>query len=260
MFDTHCHLDTDEFAPDRDLVLARARARGVHSQLVPAIAQPSWAGIAALCAPKTQLYAAYGLHPIAQAQHRPEHLTLLRAWLDTHPETAAIGEFGLDFYEGVGEHAAQVEFFEAQLRIARDYALPVVLHCRRALDQLTLGLRKFGVTAGVVHSFSGSQSQADALIKRGLHLGIGGPVTYPRAKRLREIVKNLPESQLLLETDAPDQPLCGWQGQRNEPERLALILHAVAELRGVAPAALERSTDANAARLFVGECGSADTP
>jgi TatD DNase family protein len=112
------------------------------------------------------------------------------------------------------------------------------------------GLRKFGIKKGVLHSFSGSQQQADALIKQGLLLGIGGPVSYPRAHRLRSIVKNVPLEHLLLETDAPDQPLCGFQGQRNEPARLPQVLTVIAQLRGSAPEQVETATDANAMRLF----------
>ena len=249
MFDTHCHLDVSEFAPDRAQVLARARQNGVHSQLIPAIDQQHWQGIAALCAGNHGLYPAYGLHPMVQSAHRLEHLMALENWLHTNP-AVAVGEFGLDYFEADSERGAQKQFFEAQLKIARDFDLPVVLHARRALDEVIAGLRKYGVKKGVLHSFSGSQQQADNLIKQGLMLGIGGPVSYPRAQRLRGIVKNMPLESLLLETDAPDQPLCGFQGARNEPAQLVRILEVVAELRGIAPAELERATDFNAARVF----------
>jgi TatD DNase family protein len=249
MFDSHCHLDVAEFDADRAQVLADARQAGVQSLLIPAIHAASWQAIKTLCDSNTGLYPAYGLHPLYQAQHRPQHLLALRQWLHENP-AAALGEFGLDFFDGVGERLAQQEFFSAQLKIARDFDLPVVLHARRALDQVIAGLRKFGVKKGVLHSFSGSQQQADMLIKQGLLLGIGGPATYPRANRLRGIVKNLPLEHLLLETDAPDQPLCGFQGQRNEPARLPLVLAVIAQLRGSPPELVASTTDANAMRLF----------
>ena len=249
MFDTHCHLDVSEFAADRAQVLAKARQQGVHSQLIPAIDQAHWQGIASLCAENAGLYPAYGLHPLYQSAHRPEHLAMLVHWLRTQ-RAVAVGEFGLDYFEPSVERNAQKEFFEAQLKIARDFDLPVVLHARRALDDVLAGLRKYGVVKGVLHSFSGSQQQADQLIKQGLALGIGGPVSYPRAQRLRGIVKNLPLESLLLETDAPDQPLCGFQGQRNEPAQLGRLLDVIAELRGTSIAALEQATDLNAARVF----------
>lgn len=249
MFDTHCHLDVSEFADDRAQVLLRARQRGVHSQLIPAIDQQHWQGIAALCAENQGLYPAYGLHPLYQSAHRPEHLTALASWLRTHP-AVAVGEFGLDYFDAGAERDAQKQFFEAQLKIARDFDLPVVLHARRALDDVIAGLHKFGIHKGVLHSFSGSQQQADKLINQGIMLGIGGPVTYPRAQRLRGIVKNMPLDSLLLETDAPDQPLCGFQGLRNEPAQLVRVLAVIAELRGIAAVELERATDLNAARVF----------
>ena len=249
MFDTHCHLDVSEFASDRARILAAARARGVHSQLIPAIDQQHWQGIATLCAENQGLYPAYGLHPMYQSAHRPEHLPELVNWLRTHT-AVAVGEFGLDYFDADAERGEQKQFFEAQLKIARDFDLPVVLHARRALDEVIAGLRKYGVKKGVLHSFSGSQQQADILINQGLMLGIGGPVTYPRAQRLRGIVKHMPLDFLLLETDAPDQPLCGFQGARNEPAQLVRVLEVVAELRGIAAAELERATDLNAARVF----------
>ena len=249
MFDTHCHLDVSEFASDRAQVLLRARQGGVHSQLIPAIDQAHWQGIATLCAENHGLYPAYGLHPMYQSVHRPEHLSELVNWLRTH-SAVAVGEFGLDYFDADAERGAQKEFFEAQLKIARDFDLAVVLHARRALDEVIAGLRKYGVRKGVLHSFSGSQQQADSFIKQGLMLGIGGPITYPRAQRLRGIVKTMPLDFLLLETDAPDQPLCGFQGARNEPAQLARVLEVIAELRGIAPAELERATDQNAACVF----------
>ena len=249
MFDTHCHLDVSEFAHDRAQVLTRARAKGVHSQLIPAIDQAHWQGIATLCAENQGLYPAYGLHPLYQSAHRPEHLPELAHWLRTHT-AVAVGEFGLDYFDADAERGAQKEFFETQLKIARDFDLPVVLHARRALDEVIAGLRKYDVKKGVLHSFSGSQQQADNFMNQGLMLGLGGPVTYPRAQRLRSSVKNMPLDFLLLETDAPDQPLCGFQGVRNEPAQLVRVLEVIAELRGTAPAELERATDLNAARVF----------
>ena len=249
MFDTHCHLDVSEFADDRAQVLLRARANGVHSQLIPAIDLNHWQGIATLCAENDGLYPAYGLHPLYQSAHRTEHLVALENWLCTH-SAVAVGEFGLDYFDANAERAEQKQFFQAQLKIARDFDLPVVLHARRALDDVIAGLRKYGVKKGVLHSFSGSQQQADTLINLGLMLGIGGPVSYPRAQRLRGIVKNMPLEFLLLETDAPDQPLCGFQGARNEPAQLVRVLDVIAELRGITAAELEHATDFNAARVL----------
>lgn len=249
MFDSHSHLDAPEFDADRPQVLERARAAGIHSQLVPAIARRNWEAVAQLCCQYEGLLPAYGLHPLYQSEHRIEDLLALRVWLKTHP-AAALGEIGLDFYPGVGWPNEQVEYFHAQLAIAREFDLPVVLHARRAVDPVLQALKKYGVKRGVLHSFSGSLQQAQALIKQGLLLGLGGPLTYPRANRLRHIAAQLPIEHLLVETDSPDQPLCGFQGQRNEPARLQRVISTLAELRGSTPTEIEHCTDANAIALF----------
>jgi TatD DNase family protein len=162
----------------------------------------------------------------------------------------AIGECGLDFFiEGL-DADTQRTYFRAQLEIARDFALPVVVHARRALEEVTATLRKVGGLTGVVHSFSGSPEQARQLFDLGFHLGLGGPVTYERARRLHAVVRSMPLERLLLETDAPDQPVAGHQGQRNEPCRLVQVAEAIAGLRGEPVEAIAAATTANACRLF----------
>jgi TatD DNase family protein len=249
MFDTHCHLDVSEFAADRASVLAKARANGVSHVLVPAIDAASFAGIRSLCQRDAQLHAAYGLHPLYISRHRPDDLTALAAALRAGG-ACAVGEIGLDFYPGAPDENSQQDYFQAQLRLAREFELPVVLHARRAVEAVSLGLKKFGVTRGVIHSFAGSLQQARQLIARGLLLGFGGPITYPGAHKLRALVRQLPIESMVIETDAPDQPLCGFQGARNEPAQLPRVLTTLAELRASTPAEIERHTDANAARLF----------
>ena len=249
LVDTHCHLDGLEFAADREAVLARARAACVAHQIVPAIDRASWDDIERLVADNADLHAAYGLHPMLVAEHRPEHLQQLEAWIErTRP--AAIGECGLDFYiEGL-DPEAQRRVFVRQLEIARDADLPVVVHARRAVEEVTATLKRVGRLRGVVHSFSGSEEQARQLFALGFHIGLGGPVTYARANRLHRVVKSMPLEWLLLETDAPDQPLEGHQGQRNEPARVRQVLAAIAALRGEPEEAVADATTANACRLF----------
>lgn len=249
LVDTHCHLDGPEFAADREAVLARARAAGVAHQIVPAIDRASWDDIEQLVAANADLHAAYGLHPMLVAQHRPEHLVALEGWIErTRP--AAIGECGLDFYiEGL-DPDAQRRVFVRQLEIARDAELPVVVHARRAVEEVTATLKRIGRLRGVVHSFSGSEEQARQLFALGFHIGLGGPVTYARAHRLHRVVQSMPLEWLLLETDAPDQPLEGHQGQRNEPALVRRVLAAIAALRDESEDAVAAATTANAHRLF----------
>ena len=249
LVDTHVHLDDPAFDGDRDEVVARARAAGVRRQVVPAIDAATWPRLRDCCADSPGLHAAYGLHPLLLADHRDAHLDRLRDWIDRE-RPVAVGECGLDYYVDDLDRDAQRHFFEAQLRIARVCELPVIVHARRAVEDVIIAIRKVGGLRGVVHSFAGSVEQARQLDEAGFLLGFGGPATYPRANRIRKVVATVPLNQLLLETDAPDQPLCGYQGQRNEPCRLPGVLAVIAEIRGVDEAVIAKATTANAERLF----------
>jgi TatD DNase family protein len=249
LVDSHSHLDAEEFDPDRSQVLARARAAGVTRQIVPAVAAASWGKLRDLCVAEPGLYPAYGLHPMYLAEHRPEHLQTLRDWIERE-RPVAVGECGLDFFVEGLDAEQQSLYFDGQLRLARDCDLPVIVHARRAVDQVMAAIRRFGPLRGVIHSFSGSADQARRLYDLGFLIGLGGPVTYERASRLRTLAAELPIECLLLETDAPDQPDSGHRGQRNEPARLTTVCATIAALRGVEPGDLARATTANAERLF----------
>lgn len=247
--DSHAHLDDPAFDGDRDAMLACAGAVGVRTIVVPGIDAASWPRIAALCARHPGLVAAYGLHPLFLDHHRPEHLAALRDWC-TGGTAVAVGEIGLDFHVPGLDPDTQRHFFQRQLELAGELDLPVIVHARQAVEEVILTLRRVPGLRGVVHSFSGSREQAERLWDLGFHLGIGGPVTYERASRLRRIVADMPLQQLLLETDAPDQPVAGRQGQRNEPARIVDILQCIAALRGMQPAELAQATTANTRTLF----------
>jgi len=249
LYDSHSHLDAPEFDADREAVLARAEAAGVVQQLVPAVDFASWPATRACCVLRSGLKAAYGLHPMFLDQHRPEHLDALPDWIERE-RPAAVGECGLDFFVAGLDAEAQRFYFEAQLRIARDFDLPVVLHARRAVDEVIAALRRIGGLRGVVHSWSGSEAQAAQLYRLGFSLGIGGPITFERAQRLRRTVAAMPIEHLLLETDSPDQPDAARRGQRNEPAFLVEVLREVARLRGQDEATLAEATRRNAEALF----------
>ena len=249
LVDSHSHFDAPEFDADRGAALARARAAGIDAQVLPAVEAASWPKLKAVCAEFRGLYPAYGLHPMYLAEHRPEHLDELRDWIQRE-RPVAVGECGLDYFvEGLDADAQQF-YFDAQLQLAREFDLPVVVHARRAVDAVIAAIRKVGGLRGVVHSFSGSAEQAAQLHKLGFLLGIGGPVTYERANRLRGIVATMPLEQLLLETDSPDQPDAGHRGERNEPAYLTKVLEVVATLRDVPQEDVASATSANAQRLF----------
>ncbi|KLJ02048.1 TatD family hydrolase [Luteimonas sp. FCS-9] len=249
LVDSHCHLDAPAFDGDREAVLARARAAGVLRQVVPAVARAAWPTLRAVCASGAGLYPAYGLHPLFLAEHRPEDLDALADWI-VRERPVAVGECGLDHFVDGLDRAAQARYFEGQLRLAHAHDLPVIVHARRAVDAVIATLRRFDGLRGVVHSFAGSPEQARQLWQHGFLIGLGGPVTYDRARRLHRLVAGMPIEQLLLETDAPDQPDSGHRGQRNEPARLVRVLDAVARLRGESAATVAARTSDNAARLF----------
>ena len=253
LVDSHCHLDAAEFDPDRPQVVERARAAGVRRQLVPAVTAASWPKLRETCRAAPGLYPAYGLHPTFLAEHRPADLDLLAQWLERE-RPRAIGECGLDYFVEGLDRDAQAFYFDGQLQLAAETGLPVVVHARRAVDAVVASIRRVDPAGsrlrGVVHSFSGSPEQARQLWRMGFLVGLGGPLTYDRAQRLRRLVATMPLDFLLLETDAPGQPDAGIRGQRHGPARLGQVLDTVAGLRGQDPAEVAAATSANAERLF----------
>lgn len=249
LIDSHSHFDAPDFDTDRAATHARAVDAGITSQIVPAITAAEWPQLRQTCAQFPSLYPAYGLHPMYLGDHRPEHLQQLRDWLERECPVA-VGECGLDFFVDGLDVDAQQLYFDGQLRLAREFELPVIVHARRAVDAVIAAIRRVGGLRGVVHSYSGSAEQAAQLHKLGFLLGIGGPVTHERANRLRGIVAAMPLEQLLLETDSPDQPGASHRGERNEPAHLVEVLDVVAELRGMSREALAAATTENAVRLF----------
>ena len=258
LIDTHCHLDVSDFDGDRDPVRRRSAAAGVVAIVVPAIHAEGWPGLLALCdsgAPQDQpqLHAALGLHPVYLPQHSESDLEALEALVGRH-RPVAIGEIGLDFYVTGLDRVQQRRLFEAQLRIARVAELPVLLHVRKAHDEVLSALRGIRVRGGIVHAFNGSLQQAAHYLDLGFKLGFGGMLTFARTSRLRRLAAELPLDAMVLETDAPDMTVAAHQGERNSPEYLPDVLHALAGIRGADPAEVAARTTANA-RLLLGLTG-----
>lgn len=249
LIDSHCHLDAAEFDADRATVIQRAQAAGVGMQVVPATHAEAWPGLREVCAGAPGLYPAYGLHPVFLEQHTLAHLDALAGWI-AREQPVAVGECGLDYFIDALDRDAQQYYFEAQLELARDHDLPVIVHARRAVDATIAAIRRVGKLRGVVHSFPGSPEQARQLRELGFMIGLGGPITYERARRLRRLVAEMPLDQLLLETDAPDQPDADNRGGRNEPALLVRVLDVVASLRGQDREEIAAATTANTRRLF----------
>lgn len=254
LIDTHCHLDAGEFDADRDAQVFAARAAGVARILVPAIEVANFAAVRACCARYPECAAAYGIHPLCVDGARDEDLDRLRDWLAREASgpnpPLAVGEIGLDFFVPGFDAARQERFLVAQLRIAADLDLPVLLHVRRAVDQVLKCVRRAGVRRGIAHAFNGSAQQADAFIALGFKLGFGGAMTYPRATRIRGLAKDLPLEAIVLETDAPDIAPAWLAGARNTPAELAAIARVLADLRDVPLATVSAATSRNASAVF----------
>lgn len=252
LIDTHCHFDEPDFMDDRSLLADKMQKLGVTDLIFPATCAKHWTRLRDTCATSPHFHATYGLHPVYLAEHTPEDTVALRRWL-AQERPVAVGECGLDFFLTHLNIQQQEDLFTIHLKLAREFDLPLIIHARRSLDCVLKHIRRFSSEnnlKGVIHSFAGSQQQADTLIKLGFHLGVGGTSTYPRAQRLRNILANVPLESLLLETDAPDQPDSAWRGKRNDPTRLPIIAATLAELRGESLSRIAEVTTTNAVQLF----------
>ncbi len=235
--DTHCHLDFPEFDTVRDALLSSCVARGVAAIVVPGVVAQHWPRVLRLCAQDSVsgallLKPALGLHPCFIDQYQQGHLLQLERLLQQQ-SLVALGEIGLDFWRADANKELQALLFSRQLLLAKKYRLPVLLHVRKAHDQVLHQLRQGGFDCGgIVHAFSGSLQQAEHYIERGFKLGVGGGVTYPRAKKLRRTLQQLGPDHWVLETDAPDMPLAGRQGMLNRPDYLPHIFAQLLELFG----------------------------
>ena len=249
LIDTHCHLDIAEFDPDRDEVLSRARRARVDAIVVPAIDRAGWQGLTALCASRPELFPALGMHPVYIERHQDADVEALARWVGEH-RPVAVGEIGLDYFVGGLDRQRQQSLFEAQLCIARDAGLPVLLHVRKAHDQVLATLRRIRVDRGIAHAFNGSLVQAQRYLELGFKLGFGGMLTYERSRRIRGLAAALPPEAIVLETDAPDLTPVAHHGERNSPAYLPECLQALAEVRGEAATELAGQTTRNACEVL----------
>lgn len=233
LVDSHCHLDAAEFDADRDQVVADAQKAGVESIVVPAIERGNFDAVLALSRRYSCCIPALGIHPLYTERALPEDLDVLREKLgESRP--AAIGEIGLDYFVENLDRDKQAFYYIEQLKLAREFDLPVLLHVRRSVDHILKHLRRIEVRGGIAHAFNGSRQQAEIFIGMGFKLGFGGAMTWPRALHLRELAATLPLDSIVLETDAPDIPP-EWigRGGRNSPAQLPKIARVLAELRNI---------------------------
>lgn len=254
LIDTHTHLDFPDFDADRTQVLDRCRSLGVQRMVVLGVYQRNWQRLWDLALENPALYAAFGLHPVYIDEHRPEHLTELGDWLTRHkghPQLCAVGEIGLDYYVEGLDKARQQQVFEAQLQLAAEFDLPVLLHVRRSHADVIATLKRHTLKrSGVIHAFAGSREEAREYIKLGFKLGLGGAATWPQALRMHRVIAELPLDSVVLETDSPDMAPAMFPNQRNSPEHLPNICTALAALMNVSPEHLAQASTRNAHDLF----------
>ena len=257
-FDTHCHFDFGDFDEDRKTLWETCRAKGISNMLVPGVQPDQWQRVQSLCANNPGIHYAAGLHPCwldGNIERRTSDVQLaalgqaLRNQL-TDEYCIALGECGLDQYIN-GDVELQEKVLGCHLEIAQEFDKPIVLHCRRAHNQMLRCLKAFPLKrGGILHAYSGSLEQAEQYWKMGFYLGIGGTITYERANKTRNAVKRLPLEALVLETDAPDMPLCGQQGQRNSPLNIPDIARTLATLRDESFEYIAHQTTLNAKTLL----------
>jgi len=250
LIDTHCHLDLEAFDADRQAVIARARSAGVGAFLVIGFAPERWRTATALAESTPGVFATVGLHPTEAARYDDE---LGRALLQAagNPRVRAIGEIGLDYYWDTAPREVQREVFLRQVLLAKRLGLPFVVHQRDAAGDVIAVLREAGPPhRGVMHCFTGDLAYARACLELGMHLGVGGVVTYKRADDVREALRWAPLDRLVLETDSPYLAPVPYRGQRNEPAYLPIVAEKLAVLRGVSREEVARVTTENAVRLF----------
>ncbi|MCX7896522.1 MAG: TatD family hydrolase [Rhodocyclaceae bacterium] len=245
LIDTHCHLDAREFDADRDDLMRCAESAGIVAIVVPAIERANFGAVASICRDYAGCAPAYGIHPMYVDQALPEDLDVLRATLMREP-AVAVGEIGLDRHVSPRDDERQLYYFRAQLSIARELSLPVLLHVRRAIDPILHELRRIQPPGGIAHAFNGSLEQAREFTRLGFKLGLGGAVTHERAQKLRALAKALPRDAIVLETDAPDIPPAWRTHKRTEPADLLPIAETLAKLRGEPLTDFCAATSANA--------------
>lgn len=250
LIDTHAHLGSDQFDGDRDAVLARARAAGVARVIEIGYSLDTSRAAVALAEARPEVYAVVGVQPNAPEDAAGPWLDELRR-LAVHPKVVAIGEIGLDYHWNAAPPAEQERIFRAQLALARELDLPVVIHSRAAQADTVRVLREDARgLAGVMHSFSGGWAYAEGCLELGFHLSFSGPLTFPKAAELHDAAQRAPLARLLAETDSPYLAPHPLRGRRNEPANVRLVAERLAALRGVALDELAGALWANACALF----------
>lgn len=255
MIDTHCHLSSPDFDPDRDAMIQRARDAGVEAFITIATGPEDWQQCLDLSNARPDVRVALGIHPNEASCFGADVFAAMSTLAKSHPRVAAIGETGLDFFRDHAPREKQYAAFQAQLELTDELQKPFILHCRAAENEMLEVLEKHRVKTGhalngVWHCFTAAKEFGLRAAEMGLYFGLGGVMTYPKATAVRDAIAALPEDRLLLETDCPYLAPQSWRGKRNEPAFLTAVVQKIADLRGVGVEAVRHVTTANANRLF----------
>ena len=250
LIDSHCHFNHPDLAKQLGRIIRKANNAGVQGFIVPGVVASQWPDILHLGELNKEIQTAAGLHPLFLSEHTRHDLVVLEE-LCKQGRLIAVGEIGLDFYHGKEQQQEQQQLFLKQLSIADQWGLPVILHVRKAHDQILSTLRKKKFSqGGSVHAFNGSLQQAMQYIDMGFAIGVGGAITYDRAKKIRAMVQGVPAESIVLETDSPDMLVAGKEHGPNFPGYLPEILQNLVELKDIPKQQLSKTILDTTRRMF----------
>ncbi|MEC3609626.1 TatD family hydrolase [Bacillus glycinifermentans] len=251
LFDTHAHLNAEQFNEDLEDVIARAKEEKVENIVVVGFDRPTIKRVMELIETYDFIYAAIGWHPVDAIDMTDEDLAWIKE-LSSHEKVVAIGEMGLDYHWDKSPKDVQKEVFRKQIALAKEVGLPIVIHNRDATEDVVTILREEGAeeVGGIMHCFTGSAEVAKECINMNFYLSFGGPVTFKNAKKPKEVVKQVPNDRLLIETDCPYLTPHPFRGKRNEPSYVKLVAEQIAELKGMTYEEVAAITTENAKKLF----------
>jgi TatD DNase family protein len=251
LFDTHAHLNAEQYNEDLEEVIARAKDEGVATMVVVGFDRPTIQRAIELADQYDFIYASVGWHPVDAIDMTEEDLKWIEE-LSSHPKVVALGEMGLDYYWDKSPKDIQQEVFRKQIRLAKKVKLPIIIHNREATSDIIEILKEEGAeeVGGIMHCFSGSSEIAKECVKMNFYISLGGPVTFKNAKKPKEVAAEIPLEKLLIETDCPYLTPHPFRGKRNEPSYVKLVAEEIAHIKGVTYEEIAEATTKNAKKLF----------
>lgn len=251
LFDTHVHLNADQYTEDLEDVVKRAFEKGVTYMVVVGFDEKTIPRAIEIAEKYEAVYAAVGWHPVDAINYRAEHLVWLEK-LTKHPKVVALGEMGLDYHWDTSPKEIQEEVFRKQIQLAKKLRVPIIIHNREATNDITAILQSEDISeiGGIMHCYSGTVSELQPFLEMNFHISIGGPVTFKNAHEIKEVAKMVPLDKLLIETDAPYLAPHPYRGKRNEPALVTLVAEEIARLREMEYEDICKITTENAFKIF----------